>query len=253
MLSNIKYLTAPEAVSMEDEWFEIANLDHFWVQWRYAFFESFVGEAELEGKRFFEVGCGHGLMINQIEEEYNSIVDGCDLNEYALKKINNYKGNLFCYNIYQQDETFKNQYDGLILFDVVEHIDDDVDFLKTALFHLKPGGMVAVNVPAYQSLYSRYDTVLGHKRRYTKKMLRERFEAVGLTDIRVAYWGFSMLPALIARKILLSVKGTDVAQYGFKPPSEGINSLFKKMMKAELKLMKSPFAGTSVMAVGRKK
>lgn len=252
IMSNIKYLTVPEAVSMEDEWFEIANLEHFWVQWRYAFFKSFLDETELEGKKIFEVGCGHGLMINQIEAAHNSIVDGCDLNEYALKKISNNKGELFCYNIYQKNEAFKNHYDGLILFDVVEHIDDDVDFLRTAMFHLKSEGWVAVNVPAYQAFYSRYDTVLGHKRRYTKKMLRERMEAIGLTDIRVAYWGFSMLPALIVRKLLLAVKGTDVAKYGFKPPSESINSLFKSMMKAELKLMKKPLAGASVMAFGRK-
>ena len=238
---------------MEDEWFEIANPEHFWVQWRYEFFKSFVGETELAGKHFFEVGCGHGLIINQIEAEFESIVDGCDLNEYALNKIQNNKGELFCYNIFQQEKNFENRYDGLILFDVVEHITDDLEFLHTSLFHVKSGGLVTVNVPAYQAFYSRYDTVLGHQRRYTKKMLHDLFHEAGLTDIRVAYWGFSMLPALVARKILLTLRSrTDVAQNGFKPPSEGINSLFKRMMKAELKLFKKPFSGTSVMAVARK-
>jgi len=252
-MPNIKYLTQPEAVSMEDEWFEIANPEHFWVQWRYEFFKSFVGETELKGKHFFEVGCGHGLIINQIEVEFDSIVDGCDLNEYALNKIQNNKGELFCYNIFQQEKNFKNHYDGLILFDVVEHIADDLEFLRSSLFHVKSGGLVTVNVPAYQAFYSRYDTVLGHQRRYTKKMLHDLFQEAGLTDIRVAYWGFSMLPALVARKILLTLRPrTDVAQNGFKPPSESINSLFKRMMKAELKLMKKPFMGTSVMALGRK-
>lgn len=252
-MTKIQYLTKPEEVSMADQWFDIATVEHFWVKWRYEFFKRFLGEENLKDKNFFEIGCGHGLVINQIEKEFNTVVNGCDLNDYALKKINGNQGDIYCYNIYQKNSEFENHHDGIILFDVIEHIDDDVDFLKTSIYHLKDDGLIMINVPAFNSFFSKYDTEVGHKRRYTRQMLQERLEAVGITDIKTSYWGISLVPVLLARKMFLALKGNNIANDGFKPPSNAINSMFKGMMSLELGLFKQPFVGTSVMAIGRKK
>ena len=48
--------------------------------------------------------------------------------------------------------------------------------LKNCNFLLKDGGTLLILVPAYQSLYCRFDRELGHFRRYTKKTLRKVFE-----------------------------------------------------------------------------
>ncbi len=251
-MSNIRYYTAPEEVSMGDQWFELATLDHFWIIWRFDFFKKFAKSALINDQRFFEVGCGHGIAINQFESNYTVTVDGCDLNEYALKKIQNNKGNIYCYNIYQKMAEFKEKYDGVILFDVIEHIDDDIDFLKTSCFHVKKGGLVMIDVPAYQSMYSKYDAVIGHKRRYTKKLLKERMEAAGITDVKLSYWGISLVPLLFIRKFVLLFKNDNIASDGFKSPQGFIKKVLFFVMRLELSLFSKPVIGTSLIAYGRK-
>lgn len=251
-MSRIKYLSSSEAVSMEDRWFDIATLDHFWVKWRYEFFKLFVKKQKIDNQNLFEIGCGHGLVINQIESEYNAVVHGCDLNAFALGKIKNNKGNLFCYNIFQKEPRFKGYFDGIILFDVIEHIENDVEFIENALFHLKEGGSIMINVPAINGLFSSYDEVLGHKRRYSKSLLYKKLEILKLKEIDVSYWGFSLVPVLALRKLILFFKRNDIANDGFKAPNKVINAMFSVLMKIELKLTKSPIIGASVMAIGTK-
>jgi 2-polyprenyl-3-methyl-5-hydroxy-6-metoxy-1,4-benzoquinol methylase len=64
-------------------------------------------------------------------------------------------------------------YDLILYIDVVEHIEDDAADLERACRHLKPGGALAIIVPAFQGLYSPFDRAVGHYRRYSKKRLTE--------------------------------------------------------------------------------
>jgi len=61
------------------------------------------------------------------------------------------------------------------LFDVVEHIEDDRDFIARLCGALRPGAMVYVTVPAHQWLWSATDVDAGHFRRYSTAALGERF------------------------------------------------------------------------------
>jgi SAM-dependent methyltransferase len=52
------------------------------------------------------------------------------------------------------------------LFDVIEHIEDDVAFLSSMHELLATGGRLYATVPAYQQLWSQEDIAAGHYRRY---------------------------------------------------------------------------------------
>ena len=71
------------------------------------------------------------------------------------------QGQLFVYNILDQESSLLGRYDAVLLLDVLEHIDDDAAFLRAALRHLRSGGIVAVNVPASMMFFSDYDRVAG--------------------------------------------------------------------------------------------
>jgi len=113
---------------------------------------------------------------------------------------------------------------------------------------------VFINVPALMSLYSAYDEVVGHQRRYNKKTLWELLDDCHLEVADIQYWGLSMIPLLFLRKIFVTQdQGTNrIIQNGFAPPNPLIHSVLKTIMSIENALVPHPFLGTSVMAVGRK-
>jgi 2-polyprenyl-3-methyl-5-hydroxy-6-metoxy-1,4-benzoquinol methylase len=72
------------------------------------------------------------------------------------------------------DEKFAalmGSFDAIIALNVVEHIKDHDLAVANCKKLLKKGGHLIILVPAYQKLYNRFDTELGHYRRYTKKKL----------------------------------------------------------------------------------
>jgi SAM-dependent methyltransferase len=94
------------------------------------------------------------------------------------------------------------QFDAILYIDVLEHIENDADELRRAARHLKPGGRLVVLAPAWQFLFSEFDTAVGHYRRYNKHMLK----AVGPQQLRLAelYYldSFGLLLSLGNRCIL---------------------------------------------------
>ena len=88
------------------------------------------------------------------------------------------------------------------VFDVVEHIEDDLGFLRHLWDLLEPGGMLYLSVPAYNFLWSHEDVDAGHFRRYSlasmkMKLLEAEFKSVFGTHI----FGFLPLPIFLLRTL----------------------------------------------------
>jgi SAM-dependent methyltransferase len=82
------------------------------------------------------------------------------------------------------------------VFDVVEHIEDDVGFLNHLWELLIPGGMLYLTVPAYQSLWSQEDVDGGHFRRYN---LSNLICMMGKSGFKASYssYIFAYLPLVV--------------------------------------------------------
>lgn len=253
-MSRIEFLSPATSVSMADEWFEFANPDHFWMQWRHAILLQQLKRTRQTFRNALEIGCGHGVVRELVERDLGFPVDGCDLNQHALEMAKNGKGRLLVYNIFDLNPAMLHAYDLVFLMDVIEHVDDDAAFLKTSLEHLKRGGIVVINVPAHMAFYSKYDEVAGHKRRYSAADLRSLFHQTGVETLNIVSWGFSLVPALIARKgILHFVPRERTIRTGFATQNAATHGLFSFLRRMETAL---PFAmpvGTSLLAVGRLK
>ena len=78
-------------------------------------------------------------------------------------------------------------------FDVMEHIEDDHGFLQSIGRLLTDEGRLYLTVPAYGFLWSSHDVTVGHFRRYTLGMLRQRMSAAGFQTEFASYL-FSPLP-----------------------------------------------------------
>jgi SAM-dependent methyltransferase len=247
----IEYLSPPAQVSMGDRWFDISRIGHFWVQRRFEVVRALAGELLQKSQNIAEIGCGHGLVQRQIEEAYGREVTGFDLNEFALRQNQSRRSSVCCYDISQRASQFHHRFDLIVLFDVLEHIEDEDSFLQSVIFHLAPGGHLIVNVPAGQWLYSAYDQVDGHKRRYSIRQLERAVERNGYTLVRSSYWGLPLVPVLILRKIWLarSYGDANAVAVGFDSRNKTINRMLGRLASCEIVPQK--LLGTSVMAVFR--
>jgi 2-polyprenyl-3-methyl-5-hydroxy-6-metoxy-1,4-benzoquinol methylase len=240
-----------------DEWYDIASLDHFWMQWRFKVFKKLLKKTNIsENDRIsvLEIGCGQGIFLKQLEDNTNWKTDGVDISFQALNSSFVSKSRLYYYDILEKKEIFKEKYDIVFLFDVLEHIENTQEFLEDCLYYLRPGGLFFINVPALQSMHSRYDTIMGHLKRYNKNEIHNISANLKLTQYRLRYWGMMMLPLLFLRKLMMSKKldQTKIVKKGFQPPNSMVHSLLKLIMNLETFLIDNPLIGTSLMVCATK-
>jgi hypothetical protein len=85
-----------------------------------------------------------------------------------------------------RDLTGHQPYNTILYIDVLEHIDDDVEELDRASSLLDANGYLVVLAPAFNWLYSPFDSAIGHCRRYSRRSLR-KIAPNHLTEIKICY------------------------------------------------------------------
>ena len=253
MSAQLEVLSPDMPVNMADQWYEYATQDHFWMQWRFNVLRDIVASHDL-GQTILEIGCGSCVARDQFEEFLSLPVDGCDLNRTSLEMAGPAKGRLFLYDIFDQREEWQDHFSTILLLDTLEHIEDPAAFLRAIGYHTQPNGLLLINVPALQPLYSSYDDIAGHVKRYTKSILKGELDAGGYELLEARYWGLSMVPVLGLRKALGAIwSRKKVIANGFQPSSRAIDMCLRSLMNVERALLRKPFLGTSLSAIARKK
>lgn len=181
----------------------MSQLAHSWQQHQWGTAPEFVGPRhELRerlllnlllraqpGSQVLNVGAGQGS-FSLLLEERGFQVTSTDLAEAALEVLRRAVSGPVC----RADATelpFEPQsFDSVVLGEVLEHVEDDSAALHEVRRVVRPGGVVALSVPANPDWYGPSDDWAGHYRRYTRDTLVERCEQAGLTVERCTAWGF---------------------------------------------------------------
>jgi SAM-dependent methyltransferase len=110
-----------------------------------------------------------------------------------------------------EDLSPTEKFDAIIYIDVLEHIKDDAGQVQRAIRHLKSHGKIVVLAPAHQWLFTPFDKMVGHYRRYTKSSLRAVMPSE-LIQERLLYMDSVGLTASLANRFLLNSASPNVPQ-----------------------------------------
>jgi SAM-dependent methyltransferase len=88
------------------------------------------------------------------------------------------------------------------IFDVIEHIEEDLSFLKMIREILEPGGRLYLTAPAFSFLWSQEDRYAQHFRRYRLGRLLSQLRQCGFeTDYSTYLFSYLLMPLLFVKAI----------------------------------------------------
>lgn len=204
--------------------------------------------------RLLDAGCGTGGMLARVAERYpRAELFGVDYSATACALARaKARAQVRCGSV--NDLPYADaSFDTIVSLDVLDA--DDVDprravaeFRRT----LRPGGVLILNVAAYQWLLSYHDRAVGQSRRFNVHQVRELLAECRLRTVRSTYWNTLLFPLMVLRrKVFFVHRGTSDVRAVPAP----LNALCAGLVGFERRLIGSglslPFGG-SVLCVARR-
>lgn len=132
---------------------------------------------------------------------------------------------------------------------------DDVRALCESHRVLARGGILVVNLPAFEMLRGRHDLAVNTRHRYTAGELHGKLAAAGFEVVRMTYWNMFLAPLVfVKRRVLGRGQGAELPRSDLALLPACTNAFLAGILRIELGLisrMDLPF-GSSVFAVARK-
>ncbi len=211
------------------------------------YYASFI--KPLLGKRVAEVGAGLGgttpVLCDGSQEEWLCIEPDSELLEKIKKKIR--EGNIppVCKPFMGYLTDVKDRFDSVLYIDVIEHIADDKGELEIAADSLNVNGHLIILVPAHEKLFSPFDKLIGHYRRYSRTSL-EKIIPTSLEIEKAYYLDSAGYFASLVNKLFLKQNLTTLKQITFW------DSFLVPISRISDKLLRHNF-GKSVLLIAKKK
>ena len=230
---------------------EIAGIDagdYWWYAVRRAHVDDQLwAEGDAREAHYLDLGCGAGgLLDHALRRHAPRRAFGLDGTRRAVE-IARARGLDVALHDFAQPLALPFAPDRVTCLDVLEHLDDPVLALRSLRRAVAPGAALVVTVPAMPSLWSAWDELSGHRRRYTRALLREHLGAGGWHVARVrAFFGYCVPPAWVQRRVLRTVQ-----EFEFPRVSPLVNRVMTLAGHLERRLGSPLPFGTSLIATAR--
>lgn len=149
-----------------------------------------------------DIGCGTGGLAAQLNP--NTLSAALDFNPEALEYCRArgvprlLRGDANCLPFADASA------EAVLMLDLLYHknIAEPQAVLREVRRVLVPGGIVVLNVPAYQWLYSSHDVAVHTGRRFTRGGINGLLRAAGFDVLESSYWNTALFPAICAVRLL---------------------------------------------------
>jgi SAM-dependent methyltransferase len=211
------------------------------------------------GYRVLEVGCGTGNVLRVLRQACpDGNVVGLELWLDGLRFAQERSdGPLVQGDV--RHSPFGKPFELIGMFDVLEHIPEEVETLVALREALAPGGRLMLTVPAHQYLWSYFDEAAQHCRRYSTSQIRDRLTQAGFQVEFLSEFMVCIFPIVwLFRKVGNRRQGTEEArtlamkEFRVLPV---INGLLTAVLKLETLWLNRGWRlpiGTSLIVVARK-
>lgn len=215
-------------------------------------------------QNILDVGCGWGVTLEYLESLGHEVT-GLDVGRESLAMLDRANRRLILGDIQNGpiSASDRGKFDVVLALDVLEHLSDD----RSAMDHLaelvRPGGLVIVTVPALPELWSEFDAIQGHQKRYEKHELLDLVSRdTELERVQVHFcWPWLIWPARLSRsrntnqKKNLERKPWEIYELYVRPPIRPIRWLMTAMFRiSENAIIQGRNrSGTSLLAYGFRK
>ncbi len=202
--SNDCNLSKREGGFRPESFASLAKLEdtNFWFRARNDLIVWALGRYFPEAVSFLEIGCGTGFVLSGIAKAYPRLVlFGGEAYSAGLGFA---AGRVPHAQLMQMDARtipFKEHFDAVGAFDVLEHIEEDEEVLAQIRRALKPAGGLLLAVPQHRWLWSPFDTYACHVRRYCRRDLHAKLSRAGFEILRSTSFVSLLLPAMVLSRV----------------------------------------------------
>ncbi|HKB92420.1 MAG TPA: class I SAM-dependent methyltransferase [Opitutaceae bacterium] len=215
---------------------------------------ALIRHLRVQNAAVLDAGCGTGGFLRHLARKASSLdLTGVDFSPLAIELARERAGpQKFAVSDIAALRFATETFDAVVSADVICQIAEPQLALLEIQRVLKKDGLLLLNLPAYEWLYSYHDKAVGNLRRYSRRPLLRTLRASGFTPLAHTYWNSLPLPLVIARRKLFSnpTEISDVQRY--PAPLEFV---FRRLMNMEHAWMQAGFRlpfGCSLLVVARK-
>jgi SAM-dependent methyltransferase len=209
-------------------------------------------------RRLFDIGCGTGGLLAYLGRRGMVLAGACDAYPESLRRTRDRLDIPLVVVDEGRLPPLGPGHELLGMFDVLEHLDDDVGTLQALADALSPGGALVLTVPAHPWLFDEMDELACHRRRYTRPRLRRVLEDGGFEVRYLRHFMFCLVPLLLPVRVLgrlLPGERAAARRQAELRVVPVLNPLMRGLLAVErgiTKLAPLPF-GTSLVAVGTRR
>lgn len=230
---------------------------HWWYEGRRAILSSLIKTLNLpKDIAILEAGCGPGANLRMLSSFGN--VYAFDIDDFAVHHARENSGvaaDHIQIGSLPSSIPHKGPFNLIGAFDVIEHVEQDLESLIALRKLLKPGGYAVFTVPAFPFLWSAHDVANHHKRRYRENGFRNILFAAGYDVTFISYYNTWLFPAVVLARFLKKILGIkDTPDENLFQGNSLLNRLLRALFASERHLISArcglPF-GVSIIALCR--